>query len=70
MDIQLVLLITRILLVMVKNLSIQVDAAKEGDGKVTAGELHSLIFQTALKTLDDLEAGEKLSSIITGMRKQ
>lgn len=70
MDMQIALMVVRVLLVMAKNLSAQIEAAKKGDGKVTVDELQVLIFQTALKSLDDLEAGGKLSELITSLIKK
>ena len=70
MDIQIALMIARVLLVMAKNLSFQIEEAKKGDGKVTVDELQGIIFQTALKSLDDLEAGGKLSELISSIVKK
>lgn len=51
------LLIARIILVNTNNLVMAVEKAKQNDGKVSANELPEIIFETALKSLDDLGAG-------------
>lgn len=52
------LLIAKVILINTKNLIIAVDKAKQNDGKITSDELPEIIFETALKSLDDLGAGD------------
>ncbi|MDD5062775.1 MAG: hypothetical protein PHN44_10900 [Candidatus Marinimicrobia bacterium] len=52
------LLIARIILINTKNLLQAVEQAKKNDSKVTSEELPEIIFDTAIKSLDDLGAGD------------
>lgn len=52
------LLITKILLINAKNLFKEIGEAKSDDGKVTVNELPEIIFDTMIKSLDDLGVGD------------
>ncbi len=58
------LLIAKVILINTKNLFGAVEKAKSNDGKITADELPEIIFETALKSLDDVGVGN-LSSFLT-----
>jgi len=62
------LLIAKIILINTKNLFEAVEKAKANDGKVTADELLAIIFETAIKSLDDMGVGN-LSGLL-GAAKQ
>lgn len=51
------LLIAKILLINTRNLINAVEKAKANDGKITSDELPTIIFETAIKSLDDLGVG-------------
>jgi len=51
------LLIAKVILINTKNLIKAVDKAKSNDGKITSDELPEVIFETAIKSLDDLGVG-------------
>lgn len=57
------LLIAKIILINTKNLLKAVDEAKSNDGKITSDELPEVIFETAIKSLDDLGVGN-LSNLL------
>ncbi len=63
------LLIAKIILINTKNLLKAVDKAKSNDGKITIDELPEVIFETAIKSLDDFGVGN-LSNVlaIKGMK--
>jgi len=62
------LLIARILLINTKNLMQAVDKAKANDGKITSDEFPDIIFETAIKSLDDLGVGN-LSGLLGQVKK-
>lgn len=57
------LLIAKIILVNTRNLLKAAGEAKSNDGKITSAELPEIVFQTAIKSLDDLGVGN-LSSML------
>ncbi len=61
------LLIAKVILINTKNLLKAVEKAKANDGKITSDELPEIIFETAIKSLDDLGVGN-LSGIL-GIKK-
>ena len=52
-----IMLIAKAVLVNTKNLLKEVDKAMSVDGKVSKNELPDIIFNTAIKSLDELGAG-------------
>lgn len=57
MDPIMIMLIAKAVLVNTKNLLKEVDKAMSDDGKVSKNELPDIIFNTAIKSLDELGAG-------------
>ncbi len=47
-------LIAKIILINIKNLIEASNKAKSNDGKITSDELPKIIFESAIKSLDDL----------------
>ncbi len=62
------LLIAKIILINTKNLFEAIEKAKLNDGKVTTDELSGIIFETALKSLDDMGVGS-LSGLLGPVKK-
>lgn len=52
------LLIAKILIINIKNITESIEEAKMDDGKVTTNELSKIMFKSILKSLDDLGAGD------------
>jgi len=61
------LIITKVLLINTKNLMQAVEKVKANDGKITSDELPGIIFEMAIKSLDDL--GEVNLSGLLGAKK-
>lgn len=57
-QIALALLAAKIILINTKNLLAAIEQAKVNDGKVTADELPDIVLDTAIKSLDQLGAGD------------
>jgi hypothetical protein len=63
------LLITKAILINARNLMQAIDKAKAGDGKVTSDEIKDIVFDTAIKSLDDMGAGDFSSLLTVGVPK-
>ncbi len=62
------LLIAKVILINTKNLFAAVEKAKANDGKITADELPDIIFETAIKSLDDMGVGNLSGLIAPGVK--
>lgn len=60
------LFVAKVLLINARNLILAVNTARENDGVITRDELPEIVFNTAIKSLDDLGAGEVSKMLALG----
>ena len=63
------LLLAKLILINAKNLMAAIDKAKANDSKVTSDELKGIVFDTAIRSLDDMGAGDLSGLLTLGVQK-